>query len=37
VEEIGETVDILDPLYLALWVVEWNQRLYYPLGLSEKQ
>jgi ATP-dependent DNA helicase RecQ len=34
VEEIREIVDILDPSYLALRVVEWNERLDYPFGLE---
>ncbi|MEZ8218928.1 ATP-dependent DNA helicase, RecQ family [Candidatus Fervidibacteria bacterium JGI MDM2 SSWTFF-3-K9] len=33
-EEVQEAVDILDPSYLALRVVEWNEQLDYPFGLE---
>lgn len=34
VEEVRETVHALDPSYIALRVVEWNERLPYPFGVE---
>jgi ATP-dependent DNA helicase RecQ len=34
VEEVRETVHALDPSYVALRVVEWNEQLPYPFGME---
>ena len=34
VEEVREAVHVLDPSYIALRVVEWNEKLPYPFGVE---